>query len=309
MEYTVPGALFDMALLAEADYSSRGDDTVSKEYWEETYQRPGLTWHDSLTEAEALVHADRADRKMRTDMILSKSDGSLGSTLTIFAGTFGSQLTDPTNWIPFGGLMSKAAGRIGKTPSLWGVTGRARSGRATLTPRMTSTGHGWKPEVTTVWEAGADIGMALALTEIGREASFYTRSEVYGETYDSTQGLLNVGLALGIGTGMGVALAKMRKASTQAHFNNLLLAQDEIWASMDDVKLASSNSFGPDAATAPTPRPLNPAEKLAAAETTKAQNAANTTPQTTAEATTAFETKTKVLNFLEKCFARMKGTK
>jgi hypothetical protein len=299
MQYTVPGALLDMALLGEAASSSI-EDSLTKEEWEETYQRPGLTYHDELTEAEALVITDRADRKMRSAMIMNQSDGSLGSTLTILAGTFGSQVTDPSNWIPLGGLFTKSAS-IKKMHG--GVALQTRRGTAhTLDSGKTLLDR-------SVWDVGRETGLRLAITEIGREAVFFTRDQMYNDDYDARQGLLNVGLAFGIGTGMGLAIAKVRAISMEKHFTNLLRTQDEVWADVNGTRVASSNSFDSGTTSSSTAARRTPLEEADAAAATHRQHAADVPEETNAAAKAASETKAKVLNFLEKCFARMKGAK
>lgn len=310
MQYTVPGALLDLTMIGQAALASRNDTRIKKPEWEETYARPGLTWHDEMTEAEALVIADRADRKMRSDMIMSKSDGSLGSTIAILAATFGSQLTDPANWIPLGGLFTKSVRITGGGKSISaGVSLTTRRGTAhTMAPtdKVTDATNLLR---TSVWDVGRETGLRLALTEIGRESIFYGRDKAHNEEYDVKQGIINVGLAMGIGTGMGAALQKVRTMSMEKHFTNLLRAQDEIWADVHGTGTASHNSFDPDVPTSSTAARRTPQEEADAATATHQQHAADVPEQTREAAKSASETKAKVLNFLEKCFARMKGAK
>ena len=165
---------------------------ISKDQWEQEYQRPGLNFREGMSLAEADIARERHDKDFRHHLM---SQNSYRGWDTILAGVSGLMLTqalDPVNYIPIAGWMTKAR--------------YARNAGTAATGGMLAT-------------AGF-VGTEAFVTELARESIFAARDTSESKDYNVTQGALNLGLAFGIGAGFGFATKGIMNLRSSDHFVN-----------------------------------------------------------------------------------------
>ena len=144
-----------------------------EEQWKSSdFFREGLKFEEQMTEGQARLLAERYDRSMSYGQLAARAD-SLGDYGAIFGGMFIGSVPDPINFIPWLGFAKKGK----QAKSLIDATTR---GRAALRG-----------------SAEASLGAAAF------HPLFALEKGAYQEEYDISMALVDVGLAAGIGAGLG----------------------------------------------------------------------------------------------------------
>ncbi len=137
LKLTVPVQVYDQFLLRQA--RNGGDVLAQADYEGSDFFRPGIKWHEGMTEQEAEIMAERHDKTKRNNFIVSKG----GIVPALVGGLLGS-LPDPINFIPIFGHSARiaAAGRFGKTLG-FGLVNAAEASimTAAIQPLTLSTTH------------------------------------------------------------------------------------------------------------------------------------------------------------------------
>jgi hypothetical protein len=145
----------------------------NEEQWQSSeFFREGLKFEEQMTEGQARLLAERYDRSMSYGQLAARAD-SLGDYGAIFGGMFIGSVPDPINFIPWLGFAKKGK----QAKSLIDATTR---GRAALRG-----------------SAEASLGAAAF------HPLFALEKGAYQEEYDISMALVDVGLAAGIGAGLG----------------------------------------------------------------------------------------------------------
>ena len=144
-----------------------------EEQWQSSeFFREGLKFEEQMTEGQARLLAERYDRSISYGQLAARAD-SLGDYGAIFGGMFIGSVPDPINFIPWLGFAKKGK----QAKSLIDATTR---GRAALRG-----------------SAEASLGAAAF------HPLFALEKGAYQEEYDISMALVDVGLAAGIGAGLG----------------------------------------------------------------------------------------------------------
>jgi hypothetical protein len=145
----------------------------NEEQWQSSeFFREGLKFEEQMTEGQARLLAERYDRSAQYSNLVSRAN-SLGDYGAIFGGMFIGSIPDPINFIPWLGFAKKGK----QAKSLIDATTR---GRAALRG-----------------SAEASLGAAAF------HPLFALEKGAYQEEYDISMALVDVGLAAGIGAGLG----------------------------------------------------------------------------------------------------------
>lgn len=145
----------------------------NEEQWQSSeFFREGLKFEERMTEGQARLLAERYDRSISYGQLAARAD-SLGDYGAIFGGMFIGSVPDPINFIPWLGFAKKGK----QAKSLIDATTR---GRAALRG-----------------SAEASLGAAAF------HPLFALEKGAYQEEYDISMALVDVGLAAGIGAGLG----------------------------------------------------------------------------------------------------------
>ena len=144
-----------------------------EEQWQSSeFFREGLKFEERMTEGQARLLAERHDQSAQYSNLLSRAD-SLGDYGAIFGGVFIGSVPDPINFIPWLGFVKKGK----QAKSLIDATTRGRAALRGI--------------------AEASLGTAAF------HPLFALEKGAYQEEYDISMALIDVGLAAGIGAGLG----------------------------------------------------------------------------------------------------------
>ncbi len=153
---------------------------LTKEDWEASkFYDPQIKWDDSFTTPKARLLKERRDRERELGFLLERAGA--GATASFYAGALVGTVPDPINYIPFVGIASKAksAAVLGKIAQ----SGRLGRGATTATDAV--------------------LGTALIQPLVAAER------DTYQLKYDTRDALTELGLALGVGFGLGAALGRV----------------------------------------------------------------------------------------------------
>ena len=145
----------------------------NEEQWQSSeFFREGLKFEEQMTEGQARLLAERYDRSAQYSNLVSRANSG-GDYGAIFGGMFIGSIPDPINFIPWLGFAKKGK----QAKSLIDATTR---GRAAL-------------------RGGAEAAIGTAAFH----PLFALEKGAYQEEYDISMALVDVGLAAGIGAGLG----------------------------------------------------------------------------------------------------------
>ena len=144
--------------------------TLSQDEWEASpHAREGKKWFEGMTEAQAKMLADRADREEEAVFMQSRAKGFLENS-AIFIGNLIGSIPDPINFIPILGV----------------------AGRAVLAAKLGRFGGA-------VTVGAVEAGVATALVQ----PLFALRARSFQERYDLEMAATDVGMSLLVGAGFG----------------------------------------------------------------------------------------------------------
>ena len=151
----------------------------NEDQWKESeHFRNGLKFEKKMTEGKARLLAERYDRSLEYLDLSTRAD-SIGQNLALYGGMFIGSIPDPINFIPWLGFLKKGK----QAKSLIDATTRTRAALR--------------------GSAEASLGTAAF------HPLFALEKGAYQEEYDISMALMDIGIAAGIGGGLGYMFGRI----------------------------------------------------------------------------------------------------
>jgi len=222
MAYADQGFLHSpFAFGAEYFASLEDEDPIAKEDWNDEHKlwSPNLSWHEDLTEGQALVEKRRTERLEELSTFLRNTDPWSPIAL---AGTIGINLGSPENFIPIAGWMTRF-GKLGHVASKANFIG---SMDGMVAPVVKGAG---KVPLSATQKFGirvADVAIAESIYQLAKNSFQMGR----GKDFNAEETGLEMAIALGIGGVLGsFSFAKeIRSKPIMERFQNVSIRLNEL---------------------------------------------------------------------------------
>ncbi len=176
----------------------------NEDQWKESeHFRNGLKFEKKMTEGKARLLAERYDRSLEYLDLSTRAD-SIGQNLALYGGMFIGSIPDPINFIPWLGFLKKGK----QAKSLIDATTRTRAALR--------------------GSAEASLGTAAF------HPLFALEKGAYQEEYDISMALMDIGIAAGIGGGLGYMFGRIHPDDPPPPYRGL----DD-----DQIKVQASRNF------------------------------------------------------------------